>query len=550
MSTFDACPEEPCDEGCYNGGMEKRFEKLILFVIILLGTVFRFYNLDWDKGHYFHPDERNIALAVTRIRFFNQMNPEFFAYGSLPIYMYRVAGDVIVKITGEERWTSEWGDINLIGRHFSAFFSSLTILLVYLLARKMFSPSFSLVAAWFTAMTPFLIQQAHFAVTESMLAFWAVLLTYLTLFKNRPILLGYILALAVATKMSAISFGIIPGAFLLSRKKIKPFLMFLLTALAVYAALSPYTFLSWNKFMESMNYEGGIVSGKLLVVYVYQFLQTKPYIYQLMQLLYTQGFLPAIASVIGYIWIIVYALKYKKWLVLFIFLWPTVYFAYVGGWYAKFVRYLVPIYPFLAISAAYFVTKLIKFRPLFVCLLLAPLVQSIAFMHIYTTEQTRFTASSWIYDHIPKETKILTEHWDDGLPVTLAPEKHPGIYQSEQLTIYDEDNEKKIVYYAETLSKAEYIVINSRRLYGTLVNLEEKYPVTSKYYKLLFNGSISYQKIAEFTVYPTLGMGSWQWEFNDDKSEESFQVYDHPHVMIFQNTEHLSPGRIGEILRQ
>jgi hypothetical protein len=219
----------------------------------------------------------------------------------------------------------------------------------------------------------------------------------------------------------------------------------------------------------------------------------------------------------------------------------------------------VPIYPFLAIAAAFFVIETFKtlkkssFLLASVALLVflvAPLLQAIAFMHIYSAEQTRFTASAWIYDHIPKETKILTEHWDDGLPVTLAEEEHPGIYQTEQLTIYDDDNEKKIAYFAEKLSSAEYVIINSRRLYGTLINLEEKYPATSKYYKLLFNGSLSYQKVAEFTVYPTLSIGSWQWEFNDDTSEESFQVYDHPRIMIFQNTEHLSPSRITEILGQ
>lgn len=475
------------------------------------------------------------------------MNPEFFAYGSVPIYLYRAAADVIVAATGDSGWTSDWGKINLIGRHFSAFFSSLTILLVYFLTKKIFSPATALVAAWFTAFTPFLIQQAHFATTESMLSFLAVLLTYITLRKSRPIHLGYIVGLSMATKMSAISFGIIPIVAILWRKKIKMFFIFLLTSLLVYIALSPYTFLSWNKFMESMRYEGGIVSGKLVVVYVYQFLQTKAYFYQITQFFYTQGAVLATISLLGYVLVIQNAVRNKKRAVLFVFLWPTLYFAYVGGWYAKFVRYLVPIYPFLALSAAYLVTKLKKNQPLFVFLLITPLVQGIAFMHIYTSEQTRIAASNWIYEHVPKGSVVLTEHWDDGLPISFSPEKDPGTFKTIQLTIYEPDNEKKTLYYAEKLSQGEFLFINSRRLYGTLINLEGKYPVTSKYYKLLFNGSLGYKKASEFAVYPTLKIGPWAMEFNDDKSEETFQVYDHPKVMIFQNVKHLSQEELLKV---
>lgn len=499
--------------------------KWVLGIILFVGGIFRFYNLNWDDGHFFHPDERNIALAVTRIHFFDQMNPEFFAYGSFPMYLYRAAADVVVAVTGNPSWVSDWGKINLVGRYFSAFFSTLTIFLVYLLAKKIFSQHIAIVAAWFTATTPFLIQQAHFATTESMLAFWAVLITYLTMQNARPAILGYVLGLAMATKMSAISFLVIP----LFQKR-KTFLIALLCAFGTFVLFSPYTFLSWNKFMESMRYEGGIVSGKLVVVYVYQFLNTKPYLYQLTQFFYTQGPVLAVASILGTLLL----LKGRR--SRFVFLWPLLYFAYVGGWYAKFVRYLVPIYPFLAMTAAYFVSKVPKLRILF---LIATFLQSIAFMNIYVRQQTRIAASNWIYANVPKGATALTEHWDDGLPISYSPEKDPNIFKTMQLTVYEPDDEKKAEYYAQNLSQAEYLFINSRRLYGTLMYLTEKYPVTSKYYKLLFNGSLGYKKVAEFSVYPG---------FNDDKSEESFQVYDHPKVMIFQNTSRLSKEQIQKLL--
>ena len=97
-------------------------ETILLLLIIVLGAFFRFYNLNWDEGLSFHPDERNIAASVSRIRFPERLDPEFFAYGSLPIYVYRLAGEVLLKITNNPSWNYEWGNINLVGRIFSALF--------------------------------------------------------------------------------------------------------------------------------------------------------------------------------------------------------------------------------------------------------------------------------------------------------------------------------------------------------------------------------------------------------------------------------------------
>ncbi|MEK7587682.1 MAG: hypothetical protein AAB457_02600, partial [Patescibacteria group bacterium] len=45
----------------------KIFSKAIIILILLIGALLRFTNLNWDSYQAFHPDERNIAWAVTRI---------------------------------------------------------------------------------------------------------------------------------------------------------------------------------------------------------------------------------------------------------------------------------------------------------------------------------------------------------------------------------------------------------------------------------------------------------------------------------------------------
>src|SRR5436189_5461818 len=67
---------------------------LFIFLLTIVGAIFHFYNLNWGAPFYFHPDERNIAISVSQLEFPQQMNPHFFAYGSLPIYIIFFTGVV------------------------------------------------------------------------------------------------------------------------------------------------------------------------------------------------------------------------------------------------------------------------------------------------------------------------------------------------------------------------------------------------------------------------------------------------------------------------
>ncbi len=540
-----------------------KWNKKIIFIfsllgIILLGGFLRFYNLNWDQGHFFHPDERNIANAVSKIRFFHQLNPQFFAYGSLPIYLYRVTGDILVALTKNQDWVLEWPNINIIGRSFSALFSSLSLILVFFLTKKIFNKKVAILATFFTAFCPSLIQTAHFSVTESLLVFWLLLISLLSLkiadkasYKNY-LVTGFIWGLALATKISALSFAIIPltAHLLFHFRKIKNYLKLLVgftVAFLTFAFLSPYTFLAKEKFLESMRYESGIVWGTLKVVYVLQFEKTLPYLFQIKNLLWQMG-PTAFLGILGLLVLLVIAFKKKEKKIFILLSFPIAYFLYAGLWYTKFIRYMIPLLPFLAIGLAWLIYKIRLKTKIFgnfliILCLLTNLLWALAFFSIYSKEQTRITASKWVYQNIKKGDYILNEHWDDGLPLNLD-SNHPSNYKIEQLTIYEADNQQKLNYYAEKLDQANYLIINSRRLYGTLMFLPEKYPLTSKYYQLLFENKLGYNKVAEFTSYPSiLGI-----VINDDKSEESFQVYDHPKVMIFENKKIFNQKQFEEIL--
>ncbi|MDO8498608.1 MAG: glycosyltransferase family 39 protein [bacterium] len=554
------------------------------FIVLLLfaGGFLRFYNLNWDSGHYFHPDERNIASTVSRIHFFDNLDPQFFAYGGLTIYLYRVSGDLLVKFTHNPAWVSDWGQINQLGRFFSALFSTLTIIPLYLLAKKSFNKETALLSALVFTFAAGSIQTAHFDTTEGILALLAVSLALFSIdFLGKPgikniVWAAGILGLSAAAKTTAASYIIFPLTaflfFILSKKKFLQagfflLILFILGAV-VFTILSPYTFLSWDKFLESMRYESGVATGSLAVPYTLQFDHTIPYLFQLQNLLWQIG--PLALFIIPGILLTIWEGVRKRDLKLIVLLsFPLVYFAYVGTWHTKFIRYMMPVIPFFIIFASFFLYRFAQalhhsahqvhqlphllvyflrvisstWKVMIVVLITLSILWGLAIFSIYTREQTRISASLWIYSHIREGSIIYNEHWDDGLPLPLK-NLDPNLYQTESLTIYDADNGEKLDYYAQKLSSGDYIILGSRRLYGTLINLSEKYPLTSKYYQLLFSGQLGYQKVAEFSSYPSL-LG---WEVNDDLSEETFQVYDHPKVIIFKNTSRLTADDYLQIL--
>lgn len=540
-----------------------RNHKLLVYISLLslIGGFFRFYNINWDNGYTFHPDERNIANAVSQIKFFSELNPNFFAYGGFLIYLYRATGDILNFLTHNATWVYDWGHINIIGRFYSALFSTTTIPLIFILTKNIFNKYTAIIASLLTTFTVSFIQTSHFSITENFLVFMAVLICFLSvkLLKTGRlryyILCGILTGTVTATKTTALSLIIFPltaHLLLITKhpynfvKRISFLFIFLLISFIIFTIFSPYTFIKWGKFMESMRYESGVALGSLPVPYTLQFTHTTQYNFQIENLLWQLGPISYLL-IPSFLLILIILLKTKNNKLILLIFFPLIYFLYVGLWHTKFIRFMLPILPFAIILISYLffiIQKEMKnlgklFMFIFVSFTIA---WALAFFSIYTRKQTRIVASEWIYKNIPTNSKILGEHWDDGLPIAVG-SFFPNAYNIEQLTIYEPDNQNKINYYAKKLSTADYIIINSRRLYGTLINLSDKYPITSKYYKLLFANKLGYEKVAEFSSYPKI----FGIEINDDQSEETFQVYDHPKVMVFKNGKKLNFAEISKL---
>ena len=92
---------------------------------------------------------------------------------------------------------------------------------------------------------------------------------------------------------------------------------------------------------------------------------------------------------------------------------------------------------------------------------------------------------------------IIKEHWEEGLPGLHS-------YRILELPMYNDDRPHKINQISDLLSHGDILTLYSNRLYGTVPRLEERYPVSREYYRLLFEGQLGYELEAHFTSYPSL----------------------------------------------
>jgi hypothetical protein len=247
-------------------------------------------------------------------------------------------------------------------------------------------------------------------------------------------------------------------------------------------------------------------------------------------------------------------------------LWVGLLFLHQGTQWVKSMRYFLPIYPLLALLAAWWIHRIWDFLiqrersrahlvrspyKLTVAILLfsipfATFLWAIAFMSIYTTPHSRIQATEWIFANVPPKSVLANEHWDDALPLRMKKDGKDLTFDAERLTLewYSDDSLTKLRQCLEKLDRSEYIILSSNRLYDSIPRLPMRFPMSIAYYEALFSGELGFERVAEFTSYPRI----FGIEFPDQSAEEAFSVYDHPRVQIFKKTQRYSPQATAQIL--
>ena len=564
----------------------------ILFVVVVLIALFlRTKSADWTNDRQFHPDERWIVSnAVPSLSYPGK--PIGLQYGSLPLYILAARKDMINFFHSKGLIK----DMNkaLIGgaRKLSGLVDTGTLIFIFFTALILFGPKIALLSSVLLAFTVLHIHAGHFFTVDTFVTFFVAGTIYFSArIYKKGTLVNYILAAvfygaALASKTAAMPVGlVIFTAHLLyffslkaktraesERKKeawINMTWAVLITAVAFFVFM-PYAILDFNKFTGDQNYQKNIlVTGEGDVPYNRQYRNTTPYLYQINNLVkYTMGIPYGTAALIA---LLFYVFMFFKNLIkhgqikdkdtLLILAWVVPFFLIIGMSFAKFNRYLIPMTPFLAILTAKFLydlyekTKFKKSALVIRYVVVAGAVfYGLAFMNIYNQKHTWVQASEWFYRDVPavdntvnppKQTTVLNEMWGDDLP-TYAANGHPGMYRGLHWALQEPDTTWKYEELSSKLSQSDYVVMADRRAKGTYLRLPQKYPINYFYYTTMLSNpeKLGFKLAYEKAVYPSL----FGIDIIDDKSDESFQLYDHPHVHVFKNEAYLSKEQLRELI--
>ena len=553
-------------------------ETAAIAAVLALGAALRFVGLDWDHGHHQHPDERFLSLVLTQIQpapdlrtYFDPgqspLNPfnhevSFFVYGTLPLFLV----ESVARALGR----SGYDEAYLVGRALSALFDLGTVLLVYLLGRRLLGAWPAVIAATLLALAVHSIQIAHFFAVDTFATFFAtltlwLLVRYINSGGARSLgLAGIAAGLAMASKLSTgLLLALFAGWWALTvvREGVlsdtwarRGSWLAHAATFGVFAALTlrlfqPYAFAEawpWDwrpapEFTNALAQQQAIQTGTLDWPPGIQWAGTAAWLYPLEQIV-RWGAGPAfgLAALAGLGLTAVAWWRTREHVLALPLAWGGLNVLVFGAFVLKTMRYFHPVYPVLALVTAWMFAWGWKRRErlsglaglgvgaALVVVLGATLLWALAFVQVYGRDHTRAAASEFIHANAAPGTTIAVEHWDDELPLPLNG-LDPDRFTHVQLRVYDPDHEAKRAHLIQTLSRADLVVLASDRGAATIPRMPQRYPLTGRYYAALDDGSLGFDLLARFESRPSLG----PWVIDDRAAEEAFTVYDHPTVSIY-----------------
>ncbi len=558
---------------------------LALLLIMFVAAGLRLYGQNWDDGHYLHPDERFIAsvssdrvtLPADRLRdVFDPANspinprrddangnPQSFAYGTLPIYVQGAVSWAIDLVFDTQY--GEYRDLYHVGRTLTALLDLVTLVVVFLLGRRLFGDAAGLIGAALYALAVLPIQLSHYFTVDPWLTAFVTTALFLAIrYLDRPTLqraalLGIVVGCAFATKASVpallgpllLAFGVVFWRSDRRQHVVGQAAAGALTALAVFTLFEPYALIRREPFIQDIRTQARIVRGIWDVPFTRQFVGLTPGVYELQNLFaYTAGPALLLASLAGVAFVVFRVAKSRDVALAIPLVWIVAYIPTLLITEARFLRYALPLLPVFALFAGGMLWSWMQ-RPearrtalaAAVVVLGVTALWAFGFSSIYSGEHPRIAASHWIYDNVEPGATLSAESWDDALPLRIDGET--SSYNIQSLDIYgDLPPEEKVSYLYEALEPVDYVVMSSDRLIYSVDNLPWRYGVQNEYYRRLVNGQLGYQLVYQAELRPEL----FGVRYDDSGADESFTVYDHPRVMIFERVERLSEAEFRDRL--
>ncbi len=411
-----------------------------LALVLAVAAILRFWALGSGIPFAVGPDEPEIMTRVVRMMQTGDFNPHFFDYPTLYIYVQLVVACVHFVIGAS---SGAWGSLAhvtdahfyLWGRVVTAMLGTATVYLVYLIGSR-WGARHALLAAGLMAVMPNHVRESHYVLTDVPMAFFTTLSFLLTLRAMEKQTLGAFAwagataGLAAATKYYGGLMIVSPvlAACLMSAPP-RPRRTFVLTAIGTAAACfllaAPYTVLDLPGFLNGFAGLSGAFGRRGANVdpgwVTYLKHMTIALWYPGMLLLFWGLVLGVVRAIIGP--------GKPRFILLLVF--PLLYFIMVSDRSLIFARYLMPLFPFVALLVAIAivsgVTLLRRFNiprtartaliaALTVVAILPPAISSISWDATHGRPSTYTMAYEWIVAHVPADAGVIIESGNFRLP--------------------------------------------------------------------------------------------------------------------------------------
>jgi 4-amino-4-deoxy-L-arabinose transferase-like glycosyltransferase len=480
-----------------------------LFLVLLAAALLRFSALTARLPFSPGVDEPEVMERAVRMMKTGDLNPHFFDYPSLYIYVEAVASTLrFLRGAMQGHWSSlaqaPSGEFYLWGRAVTAIFGTATVWLLYRVGLY-WGRRTALLAAAMLAVMPMHVRESHYTLTDVPSTFFVTLTLLLSLRAHeRATLWRFVFAaaaagLAGATKYNAGLAIIFPLVACVLTPSVRPSRRVALAWIGLgtffgFLCAAPYTLLDLPHFLNAFAYLASQYRVPLAGV-------DPVWLREVKSLKIALGW-PGSVVVLGGLAVaavrIVVGPGRLKWVLATIF--PVLYFFFIARQNLFFSRYMLPMIPFLSLLGASGVVwiadaahRTIASRParqaviavLTLITIVPPAYASLQFdaqeSRVWTTEQ----AYDWILRRLPKGTPI---RFEGSVTIRLPPDYKASYVK--QLGMKDIE-----VFREEGI---QYLVASSQ-VFGTFFDQPAAYPEENRQYRRLFEQT---EEVARFTGTP------------------------------------------------
>ncbi len=489
--------------------MKQGNRELILIGIILLTALgARIWGVNYDLPFIYHPDEPRYVAIIQNIFKTGDLNPHFFNYPSLFLYInsfayipyylfgklfgvFATRSDILFPVSlamGVAQ--SPMPSTILLGRIITVIFGVGTVGLTFAIGKRLTGKAtVGLLAALMVAVSPVNVGNSRSITPDTFMVFFAAAAFLATVFvyqqgKTRHyIMAGIGIGLAASSKYNG---GLIILPLLLAHflrygktalKQPNLYLALLLTGLGFFAA-TPYALMDTSKFLADLSYESQHYAtghageeGDALKWYLDYMWQTAGVIYILAGVEILRG---------------IYSRSRE---IILLSCFPLVYFVFISSFEIRNDRTFLPLTPFLFLLAASFLvhllseTNAIRSNSLRKLSVLAVAGLAIAGLSMpaskmitdtirLTTVDSRETARVWINNNLPAGARLAIESY--------SPFVDPSRFYVQR--IYRMINYPPEWYVAQGF---DYLVF-SQGMYGRFYQEPDRYRTETSQYDNLF----------------------------------------------------------------